>query len=126
MAKDVRDLELELAINENDLAALSFEVEDYVDRISNLFEQYDLKINKISSNYRSDAARRLVDQYNELKKSFSVVKKNIKTYSMDYRELIKILKATDRKFAGIVDSMAVEKATMAKNIYTEDRKDTLV
>ena len=126
MVKDVRDLDLELAINENNLAALSFEVEDYVDRISNLLEQYDLKINKLSSSYKSDAARRILEQYNELKKSFSTVKKNIKSYAVDYRELIKILKATDRKFAGIVDSMAAEKATMAKNIYTEDRKDTLV
>ena len=37
----MNNLDLKLAIREDDLAALSFEVEDYVDRISVIFEKYN-------------------------------------------------------------------------------------
>ena len=102
----MNNLDLELAIREDDLAALSFEVEDYVDRISVIFEKYNNIISKLPSCYKSDSVKMIMNYYNEVKKSFPVVKGNIKGYASDYRDLIKIINSTDKKFAGIIDSYA--------------------
>lgn len=122
----MNNLDLELAIREDDLAALSFEVEDYVDRISVIFEKYNNIISKLPSCYKSDSVKMIMNYYNEVKKSFPVVKGNIKGYASDYRDLIKIISSADKKFAGIIDSYAAEKTAKAKSIYVEKKTNELV
>ena len=116
--------DLELAINENDLGILSFEVEDYADRISSIFEKYDSTISKLPSCYKGDAEIKIMSLYNQLKNNFSIIKDNIKSYSADYRDLINIL--NDRKFAGIVDNLAEDKEKTAKSIYVDKKNNEIM
>ena len=109
------------AINENDLAALSFEVEDFVDRISDLFQRYDIAMNKLSACYKSDGCKSICSYYDSIKKYFPIVKKNIRSYSKDYQELIKILKSEDRKFSGILEDKASNIARKAANAYVDKK-----
>lgn len=118
--------ELELAINEENLAALSFEVEDYVDRISTIFERYNTAISRLSSNYKSDSSKKILGYYENIKQSFPIVKNNIKVYAQDYRALIQILNSEDKKFAGIIDNVAVDTISKANEIRVEHTKSTLV
>ena len=59
----MNNLDLELAIREDDLAALSFGVEDYVDRISVIFEKYNNIISKLPSRYKSDSVKMIMNYY---------------------------------------------------------------
>lgn len=118
--------DLELAINENDLGILSFEVEDYADRISSIFEKYDSTISKLPSCYKGDAEIKIMSLYNQLKNNFSIIKDNIKSYSADYRDLISILNDADRKFAGIVDNLAEDKEKTAKSIYVDKKNNEIM
>lgn len=118
--------DLELAINEENLAELSFEVEDYIDRISSIFEKYNIAMSKLSSNYKSEACQKILNYYESIKKFFPIVKNNIKGYAEDYRDLIKILNSEDKKFAGIIDSEATNTLAKAKEIKVENTKSTFI
>ncbi len=117
--------DVKIAINENNLGSLIFEIDDYVDRISTIFDKYDIEINKLPGKYKSDGCKRLLEYYTELKKSFPVVKKNIKSYGADYRELIVILNSADRKFSGILEKDALESGKVAKGIRVDKKNNVL-
>lgn len=118
--------ELEIAINEENLAELSFEIEDYVDRISAIFEKYNIAMSKLSIHYKSESCQKILNYYEEVKKSFPIVKNNIKNYALDYRNLIKILKHEDKKYSLKLENEAFTTASKAKEIEVENTKSTFI
>ena len=118
--------ELEIAINEENLAELSFEIEDYADRISTIFEKYNIAMSKLSIHYKSEACQKILNYYEEVKKSFPIVKTNIKNYASDYRNLIKVLKSEDKKYSLELENEAYTTATKAKVIQVENTKSTFI
>lgn len=118
--------DLEIAMNEENLAELSFEVEDYVDRISEIFEKYNIAISKLSINYKSEACQKILNYYEEIKKTFPIVKNNIKKYAEDYRNVIRILKSEDKKYALRLENEATTTVAKAKEIEVENTKSTFI
>lgn len=118
--------DLEVAMNEEDLAELSFEVEDYVDRISEIFEKYNIAISRLSVNYKSEACQKILSYYEEIKKTFPIVKSNIKKYAEDYRNVIRVLKSEDKKYALRLENEATTTAAKAKEIEVENTKSTFI
>lgn len=117
---------LEVAMNEEDLAELSFEVEDYVDRISEIFEKYNIAISRLSVNYKSEACQKILSYYEEIKKAFPIVKSNIKKYAEDYRNVIRVLKSEDKKYALRLENEATTTVAKAKEIEVENTKSTFI
>lgn len=117
---------LEVAMNEEDLAELSFEVEDYVDRISEIFEKYNIAISRLSINYKSEACQKILSYYEEIKKTFPIVKSNIKKYAEDYRNVIRVLKSEDKKYALRLENEATTTVAKAKEIEVENTKSTFI
>lgn len=98
------------AIREEELGSLSMEVLDYAERIALLFESIDEKFNSVADYYDSESYVKLMESYNEFRKSYAVVKSNIESYSDDFIRLI------SKMHEGMDDvSLMFEK-------YTEDRK----
>ena len=118
--------DLEVAMNEEDLAELSFEVEDYVDRISEIFEKYNIAISRLSINYKSEACQKILNYYEEIKKTFPIVKSNIKKYAEDYRNVIRVLKSEDKKYALRLENEATITVAKAKEIEVENTKSTFI
>lgn len=118
--------DLEVAMNEEDLAELSFEVEDYVDRISEIFEKYNIAISRLSINYKSEACQKILSYYEEIKKTFPIVKSNIKKYAEDYRNVIRVLKSEDKKYALRLENEATTTVAKAKEIEVENTKSTFI
>lgn len=118
--------DLEVAMNEEDLAELSFEVEDYVDRISEIFEKYNIAISRLSINYKSEACQKILNYYEEIKKTFPIVKSNIKKYAEDYRNVIRVLKSEDKKYALRLENEATTTVAKAKEIEVENTKSTFI
>ena len=118
--------DLEVAMNEEDLAELSFEVEDYVDRISEIFEKYNIAISRLSINYKSEACQKILSYYEEIKKTFPIVKNNIKKYAEEYRNVIRVLKSEDKKYALRLENEATTTAAKAKEIEVENTKSTFI
>ena len=111
--------DVQFAINEEALAALGFEVEDYIDRLAGIFEKYNITINKLYSAYQGPGSKKIMGYYENLKPSFSIVKKNIKNYSTDLLQVIKSYKSMDRKYANIVLNLAEDKEKSANNIRVD-------
>jgi len=106
--------DVQIAINEDDLAALSFEIDDYVDRISTIFEKYNTKISNLSNYYKGQSCEKILSYYGNIKKNFPIVKKNIKNYGEDYRDLIKILNSSEKKLVEIFDEKTIETTEKVK------------
>lgn len=100
-------------INEDELSALSLEILDYSDRISEIFDKMDSCMDKLPNYYQGSPCLDLLNYYNELKPYYSVIKNNIVSYSDDLIELIKKMKENDNYLT-----------TLFQN-YTDDTKNKI-
>ncbi len=117
---------VEIAIRENELAELSFEIEDYTERLSTIFEKYEATIGKLPSYYKGLPCRQILSYYNEVKKSFPIVKKNIRCYSSDLMNLIRILKTEDKKLSLILREDANDLVKKSQKIRMEKSNKELI
>ena len=81
--------DLVLGINEDGLANLSIDILDYVDRIMELFENIDSKMDLLPNYYKGDSCTAIMNKYHELREYYEVVKKNLITYSDDMIMLVR-------------------------------------
>ena len=79
-------------INENSLLKLCIEIDKFADRISEIFKKIDDDMEEIKNYYSSDTFTTLYNLYEDLRKNYSVIKKNIFNYSGDLNELINKMK----------------------------------
>lgn len=70
-------------INEPELNSLSMEILDYVERISEIFDKIDSKIESLPDYYKSRACTDFINSYNDFRTNYAVVKGNITSYSDD-------------------------------------------
>lgn len=97
-------------INEDNLSNLCFEIEDKVEIISELFDKMDLCVEKISLNYKDSSCTELVNYYNNLKKSFPIIKSNLLSYSSDFIQLIKKSKENETYISSLFKEAIEENA----------------
>lgn len=107
--------DVQFAINEDALAALGFEVEDYIDRLAAIFDKYNETIGKLNAVYQGPGSKKIMEYYQSVKPSFSIVKKNIKNYSTDLLQVIKAYKSMDSKYTNIILNLAEDKSAKAKS-----------
>ncbi len=103
-------------INEDELSNLSFEVLDYVDRISEIFDKIDACIDKLPNYYQGSACSSLINYYGELTPYYSIIKNNIVSYSNDFIELIKKMKDNDKCLISLFQNYTDETINKIKSI----------
>lgn len=106
-------MDIVAGINEDELSSLSLEILDYSDRISEILDKIDSCMDKLPNHYKGSPCTVLINQYNELKPYFSIIKNNIISYSDDLIALIKKMQDNDKTLT-----------TLFQN-YTDGAKDKL-
>jgi uncharacterized coiled-coil DUF342 family protein len=109
-------------INESGLEALSIEILDYRDKISELFEKINSCISKLPDNYQGEPCDEIMNKYNDLKNNFATVKDNIELYSDDIIFLIQKVKENDRYISTLFQTMTA--TTQAKTNILESNKES--
>lgn len=97
-------------INEKNLLELCIEINKSADNISEIFKKIDDDMEEMKYYYNSDTFNTLYSLYEDLRKNYSVIKRNILNYSGDLNELVNKMKK------GLLD-MAQLYSTFAEN-YT--------
>lgn len=82
-------------IHEEDLGALSLEILDYVDRISEILERIDSYMDKLPACYKGSSSDKIIERYNSIKSTYPTVKENLKSYSDDFITLINKMREDD-------------------------------
>lgn len=112
--------DLSYSISEDELGILSFEVLDYADRISEIFNKLDLCIEQLSLQYQGQACVEIVNHYKQLKQSFPVIKRNLRTYSDDFIKLIQRMQESDTYLAGLLQDKTEETRKKTESIKNEN------
>ena len=100
-------------INEEDLSNLSFEVLDYADRISEIFDKLNACMDRLPNHYQGIPCNDIMNLYNKLVPYYSIIKENIISYSDDFIELIKKMQENDNYLTTLFQE------------YTDDTKNKI-
>lgn len=100
-------------IKEDELSSLIIEILDYSDRISEIFDKLDACISKLPKHYQDLSCTKLINYYRGLAENYSIIKKNIISYSDDLTTLIKKVRENDKYIASLFQN------------YTEDTKNKI-
>ena len=92
-------------INEGELNALSMEVLNHRDNISEIFEKVDACIDRLQAVYRGQPCNGIIGYYNQIKPSFATTKENIRSYSDDLLMLIEKIKENADYLSGLFDDL---------------------
>lgn len=93
-------------INEGELNALSIEVLDYRDRISEIFEKIDARIDRLRAVYQGPPCDRIVNYYNAIRPTFAIIKDNLRSYSDDLTTLIDKMSENEKYLALLFDDLS--------------------
>lgn len=97
-------------INEKEVNSLSIEILKCSDRISEVFDKIDAKIEELPTYYKATALDEFLSSYNEFRKNYSIIKSNVISYSDDLLRLI------TKMHEGL------DEVSKMYNDYAEDRK----
>lgn len=103
-------------INEGELSNLSIEVQDYADRISEIFDKMDLCMEKLPNQYKGLPCEKVISLYEELRQNYESVKNNIISYSDDLTELIRKMQTNDKYLTGLFQNYTDETIQKTKSI----------
>lgn len=103
--------EIASAINEEDLDNFILSIMDTADEILNIFEKIDNEIFRLSEYLKSEALKNILNEYNEIKSNYAIIRDNILTYSDDLIDVKNNMKN------GIKD------ITLKINIFTKELQD---
>lgn len=103
-------------INEDDLSNLSFEVLDYADRISEIFDKLDACMDRLPNHYQGIPCNDIINLYNELVPYYSIIKENIISYSDDFIELIKKMQENDNYLTKLFQEYTDDTKNKTKSI----------
>lgn len=103
-------------VNIGNMEVLCFEIEDYANRIGDIFTKIDERMDNLSRYYQGDSCDYLFNYYSELKNNFVAIKDNINSYSDDLVELVKKLQSIDIKVANLFTDFSIDTKNKTKSI----------
>ncbi len=103
-------------IEENEVHLLSMEILKYSDKISEIFDAVDTKIDELSVYYKSTSFDEFQKSYNDFRKNYSIIKSNVISYSDDLLRLITKMHEGLDEVAGMYEKYAEDKKSKAKNV----------
>ncbi len=103
-------------VNIGNMEVLCFEIEDYANRIGDIFTKIDERMDNLSRYYQGDSCDSLFNYYSELKNNFVAIKDNINSYSDDLVELVKKLQSIDIKVANLFTDFSIDTKNKTKSI----------
>ena len=112
----VNSYDVNATVNIDNMETLCFEIEDFANRIGDIFTKIDGRMDNLSRYYQGDSCDQLNNYYLELKKNFDVIKTNINTYSDDLVELVRKLQSIDIKVANLFIDFSVETKNKSRSI----------
>lgn len=95
-------------INEDGLGNLSFEILDYVDDISKIFDEIDSCVDSLPNYLQGDMSLKIIKKYNELSENYTIVKENLRSYSEDLIALIHKTHENEEYSALLFDELTTE------------------
>lgn len=107
-------------INEETLSDLSLLILDYVDDLSEIFDNIDEQMNQLSLFYNGKPESNINEYYEGIKNNYKTVKNNIKSYSDDLITLISKVNENDKYLGRLFQSKIEETTSMAKSIKNEE------
>lgn len=109
-------MDIVVGINEEDLSSLSLEVLDYADRISEILNKIDDRMDKLNHYYQGLPATNIINFYNELKPYYATIKENIISYSDDLMELIRKMQDNDKYLTTLFQNYTDDTINKIKSI----------
>lgn len=109
-----------LGINDATLSEISLSVLDYVDDLSDIFENIDKQMNLLS-NYYQGKSRVIIDSYyKDIRSNYPTIKSNIKSYSDDFISLINKMNDNDTNIANLFQGYIDETNKKVKSETNEE------
>lgn len=108
--------DLFIAIKEDELGEIAIDFMNFNDELSELFSSIDSKMFELKSAFNSKEYQSLLNQYNEFKKNYSVVKNNINSYSDDLVAVINKMRTGDSNITSLLETKSDDVLEQAKLI----------
>ena len=80
-------------VNEKGLYELCLKIEKYSDDLSTIFNEIDKNMEEIKDCYQSSSSSLITTSYNDFRKNYGIIKKNINSYSKDLNAVVKTYKS---------------------------------
>lgn len=103
-------------VNEGDIRTLGVEILKCSDRISDIFNLIDNKVNELPDYYKSTSCNEFCKSYEEFRKNYEIIKSNIVSYSDDLFRLVDKMKEGLNEVSSMIQNFTEEKKSKAKNI----------
>lgn len=117
MFDDVHDGEnIVLGINEGNLSQFAMDIVSLNDTISELFTSIDNKMCELKSVFDCNSYEKLFASYDSFKKNYSVVKKNISSYSNDLIGVVNKVKSGDKHIVFLINEITDIVSDEAKSV----------
>jgi|GEM_PF-1704035 hypothetical protein len=111
-------------IHEDNLNALSIEVLDRTDRISEIFQKIDSCMERLTSAYQGSPCDQLTVRYEGIKSKYPLVKENIRGYATDFTTLVAKVKENDKYLAQLFRNASENlKSTTKKEIINNEGEE---
>lgn len=94
-------MEVVAGIQETELGALSIEVLDYVERVSDILNRIDSCMEQLPACYQGSPCTKLVNRYQAIQAQYPLLKDNLKSYSDDFITLIKKMRENDKYLSSL-------------------------
>ena len=103
-------------IKEDELNSLALEILDYSDKISEIFNKFDTKVEMLSEYYKTSAYKEFVYKYNLFRKNYTLVTNNIISYSDDLIALVHKMRENENFLTNLFIDYTEEAKTKLKNL----------
>ena len=101
--------EVASGVNEQKLATLLAKIQDDLEKLEKRFNQLETVIDSTKAFFKSDSASGYRNSYENMKYNFSIVKKNILSYTNDLTKVKNSYKRFESEAAATVNTYAREK-----------------
>lgn len=105
-----------VGIREEDLRSLCLEILDYADRISEIFDKIDLKMDKLPEYYQGDSSTKIQAYYNNLSSNYLTIKNNVISYSDDLICLIQKMKENEKYLLSLFNNYTIDTKNKIKSV----------
>ena len=103
-------------VNDKEVNSLSMEILRYSDRISEVFDAIDAKVDELPVYYKATAFDEFLKSYNEFRKNYSIIKSNVVSYSDDLLRLVPKMQEGLDEVSKMYNDYADDKKSKANEI----------
>ena len=107
--------EVVAGINEEELRALSVEMIERADRISEIFERIEAQMDRLPACYQGPPCAKLIERYRSIKSSFPTIKSNLTSYAGDFTTLIRKMRENDKYLSRLFEGMTADNKSKLKS-----------